>query len=371
MWPFKKKEGKEEAPAEPDPNAEAPAEEAEAEVPVAPKEEASSASGADSVALLKMGADVEKLKAQFSTFFELQKASNERFSRIQEQIGELRSMLIERDKDAQRLEAKATQAVDMVKTVQPDKFMVDLRRMDSKIEALKANVESNESVIKNAINEMKAMRDKMAVFSGMEQVIKMNEEVKGELMEIRKLQSTVERHADRVETMFTEMQKKTAEFVRFNDTVKDLDRSFKHISSEFDSIKVKISDFATKKETENLIAKFDDFEKYVGSIVSLLGTKFDKLEHGLMSDLNKRYTDMEKLVVGFKILAQKVPDLDVYFHLLEAQAKGQEKQAEVEKLKTPGAEEDNMKPEKKESLVAKMTDAVSDAAESIKGKMKK
>ena len=80
---------------------------------------------------------------------------------------------------------------------------------------------------------------------------------------------------------------------------------------------------------------------------------------------------MEKLVVGFKVLAQKVPDLDVYFHLLEAQAKGQEKQAEVEKLKTPGAEEDNMKPEKKESLVNKMTDAVSGAAETLKSKIKK
>ena len=205
----------------------------------------------------------------------------------------------------------------------------------------------------------------------MEQVIKMNEEVKGELMEIRKLQSTVERHADRVETMFTEMQKKTAEFVRFNDTVKDLDKSFKQISSEFDSIKVKITDFSTKKETENLIAKFDDFEKYVGSIVSLIGTKFDKLEHGLMNDLNKRYTDMEKLVVGFKVLAAKVPDLDVYFHLLEAQAKGQEKQAEAPRLKTPGVDDENMKVEKKESLVSKMTDAVSDAAETLKGKMKK
>ncbi len=380
MWPFTKKEGKKEEAQEADPAAEQSAE-GEPEVPVAPEPQQSSSAGgggSDSVAIMKMGADVEKLKAQFSTFFELQKASNERFSRIQEQIGELRSMMIERDKDAQRLEAKATQAVDLVKTVQPDKFMVDLRRMDSKIEALKANMESNETVIKNTINEIKAMRDKIAVFSGMEQVIKMNDEVKGELMEIRKLQSTVERHADKVETIFTEMQKKTADFVRFGDVVKDLDKSFKHISADFDSIKVKITDFSTKKEHENLIAKFDDFEKYVGSLVSLLGSKFEKLEHNVVGNVDKRLEEVNRLVIGFRSLAERTPDLDQYFHLLDDEArkriaeqqKSQQSQP-VEKLKTPGVEENTMQPEKAESVLSKVGDAVSGAAATIKGKIGK
>ena len=371
MWPFKKKEEKKEE-AEADSDAE---QAAEPELQAAPEQPAVSGGG-DSVALMKMGADVEKLKAQFSTFFEVQKASNERFSRIQEQIGELRSMMIERDKDAQRLEAKATQAVDLVKTVQPDKFLVDLRRMDSKLEALKANLESNENVIKNTINELKAMRDKMAVFSGMEQVIKMNDEVKGELMEIRKLQSTVERHADKVETIFMEMQKKTADFVRFSDVVKDLDKSFKHISADFDSIKVKITDFSTKKELENLIAKFDDFEKYVGSLVSLLGSKFEKLEHNVVGSVDKRLEEVNKLVIGFKSLAEKTPDLDQYFRLIDDEARKkiaeqQKSQQPVEKLKTPGVEESTMQPEKKESVFSKVSDAVSGATSAIKDRVGK
>ena len=49
------------------------------------------------MSLARLTADVEKLKAQFTTFYELQKTTSERFSRINEQIGELRSMMIERD----------------------------------------------------------------------------------------------------------------------------------------------------------------------------------------------------------------------------------------------------------------------------------
>jgi len=234
MWPFKKGKKKEDS-EDLDPDTVGASLEEEEEKPEEPASEptvaAPSGGGADSVTIIKMGAEVEKLKAQFSTFYELQKATNERFSRIGEQMGELRTMMIERDKDSQRLDAKATQAVDLVKAVQPDKFMVDLRRMDSKVEALKANLESTENILKSTINELKAMRDKMAVFSGMEQVLKINDEVKSELMGIRKIQSTVERHSDKVETLFSEMQKRTKEFVRFHDIVQDLEKGFKQVST--------------------------------------------------------------------------------------------------------------------------------------------
>ena len=135
-------------------------------------------------------------------------------------------MVLERDKDSKMLEAKATQAIDMVQTVQPDKLMVELRKGDAKIEALRANLESNEVIINNAISELKDMRNKMRTFTGMEQVVKLNEDVKGELIEIRKMSATTERHGDKVETIFSEMHKKFSDFIRVGDTVKDLDKEY-------------------------------------------------------------------------------------------------------------------------------------------------
>ena len=152
MWPFKKKgkkEGEEDAEeSEEDAGEEEKEGEDKGDAPAPAQQAAPPTPEGQSVevTVAKMTADVEKLKAQFTTFYELQKAGNERFSNMSGQIGELRSMMIERDKDGQRLEAKATQAVDMVKTVQPDKFLVDLRKMDSKIEALRANVSGSSRI---------------------------------------------------------------------------------------------------------------------------------------------------------------------------------------------------------------------------------
>ena len=338
MWPFKKKEKKE-------------AQETTEEETDLADEPASSGSmqqeATPNLQIIKLTADVEKLKAQFSTFYEIQKTVGERFSRVNEQIGEVRTMMIEREKASQHLEAKATQAVDLVKTVQPDKLMIELRKMDGKIEAVRANIESSENIMGNLVNELKEVKNKVNVFRGLEQVIALNEEAKKELMDVKKIQSIVERHADKVETIFTEMQKKFSDFAKFNDLVKDLDKSFKQISSEFDSIKIKISDFSTKKELENIITKVEDFEKYAGNIIKLINTKFEKMQKEVNEDFAKKYAETEKLLKGFHTLASKVPDLDKYFNLLTEEEKKTAAAAAppVEKLKEIGEETKEPVPE--------------------------
>ena len=349
MFFFKKKkkeDGSEESQEE-DPNA----------VPETPAEKPSE-SGSGDASLGKLTADIEKLKAQFSTFFEMQKSVGERFSMVNQQIGELRSMLIERDKSGQLLEAKATQAIDLVKTVQPDRMMIELRKSDGKVEALRANIESTENIISNLVTELKDVKSKIIVFRGLEQVMALNDEAKKELLEVKKIQATVERHADKVETMFSEMQKKFTDFIKFNDIIKDLDKGFKQISTDFDSIKIKMSDLASKKEVENLITKFDDFEKYSSNVLKLINSKFEKLQKDLTSDFQGKFENTDKLLKGFEMLAQKTPDLDKYFNLLSEEAKKAAAAAggevKVEKLKEPGVEEKAPAPETKESTADKL-----------------
>src|SRR3989338_4603662 len=198
--------------------------------------------------LTQMNADVDKLSAQFSSFYEMQKAATERFARINEQIGELRAMILERDRASQHLEAKATQAIDLVETIQPEKLTIEVRKSDARIEALKANLESNETIMGSVVNELKETRNRLAAFKGMEEVVKLNDEVKKELSHIRLIQSVVERHADKVDTVFAEMQKAFGEYMKLSDTLKGIDQTSKQLTSDLDGIKVTMREAAMKKE---------------------------------------------------------------------------------------------------------------------------
>jgi len=283
-----------------------------------------------------LSADIEKVKAQLASFYEMQKASNERFTRINEQIGELRSMILERDRANQKLEAKATQAVDLVNSVQPDKLMIDIRKSDSRVEALRATIESNETVMQNIVSELKDMRNRINTFKGMEQVVKLSEDTKKDLVSIKQVTATVERHADRVETMFSEVQRSLGEFNRYNDVTQNIDKSFKQVSTEFESIKAKVPTFASKKEVETLLGKFTDFENKAGNVLDTMNTRFDDMQRENDKTLRVKLEQLDQLLRGFQLLAEKTPDLDKYFNLLSEEAKKNAVKEPVEKIKQPG-----------------------------------
>lgn len=303
----------------------------------------------------QLSANIDKLTAQFSSFYEMQKAVTERFSRVNEQIGELRAMLIERDRASQHMEAKATQAIDLVETIQPEKLLIEVRKSDAKVEALKASLESNEVVMGSIVAELKETRNKLSAFKGMEEVVKLNDEVKKELSQIKLVQSVVERHADKVDTVFAEMQKAFGEYMKLSDTLKTLDQGSKQLTGDMDSMKVSMKETATKKEIAAITARVEDFEKKVGNVVNLLNERFEGLEKKTKDKVDAELEKATKLLKGFDTLAQKVPDLDKYFNLLSEEAKkssaaaaapgegGGEGESPVEKIKEPGQGADTMK----------------------------
>jgi hypothetical protein len=77
-----------------------------------------------------LSADIIKLKAEFDQFSELRKVINERFTRINEQIGELRGMIMDANRSMQDMEVKTVKAVDLVEAVHPDKLMAEVRKQD-------------------------------------------------------------------------------------------------------------------------------------------------------------------------------------------------------------------------------------------------
>jgi len=221
----------------------------------------------------KLGVEITKLQAQLEGLNEQRKATNERFSRNSEEVGELRGMIIETNKAVTKIEAAATKAIDLVESVKPEELMIEVRKLDSKIEALKANLESNETMSADIMKEVKEMRRKMDFYKGVEQIAKMNEEVKKELIDIKKTESVIERHSNKVESIFIEVEKKYSELDKFTDVTKDLQRGFEKTQDDTNKLRVKVQNSAEKKEVVSLIAKFNDFEKHTSNLINLLDQK--------------------------------------------------------------------------------------------------
>ncbi|MBU0472157.1 MAG: hypothetical protein KKF89_04160 [Nanoarchaeota archaeon] len=238
----------------------------------------------------RIGIELAKIQGKLESFDEIRKATTERFSVVNEQMGELRGMLTDMTQQFSKVEVESSKAVDKVNSVQPETFMTELRKSEGKIDALKANLESNESLMKDMMKELKDMRHKMDLYKGTEQVLKMHEEIKEELANIKKVEAVVERHSNRVETIFLDVEKKFSDFDKFNSVVKDLNRGFGKLQSDFDKIRVKVDMKADKKEFVDLVNKFNDFEKHTGNIIKLL----DERSKNFKGDINVTFDSIKE-----------------------------------------------------------------------------
>jgi hypothetical protein len=275
-------------------------------------------------------AEIIKIKAQLDSFGEVRKVTADRLTRITEQIGELRGMIIDTNKALQQMEIKITKAVDLVESVQPDKLMIEVKRQDAKVQGLIGKLESNKALSESFLEQIKEMRNKVNTFQGVEQVIKLNEDVKKELQSIQKMKTEAERHADKTETIFVEIQKKVTDYETLLTSVKELQAVFNRVQGDFDVMKVGFTGKADKKEIETFVSKFNKFEKEYGNIMSMLTEKVDTMKHGMIEKMDsrlKRAEEVEKILTD--LTEKETPNLDQNLDKIEKLS--QEKKAAQKK----------------------------------------
>ena len=251
-------------------------------------------------------AEIEKMKGHMEYVKEVQKTSDERFTRINEEVGELRSMILEREKQGKTMEAEVTKAIDIVREVQPEKFYESLKKKDAKIEALIAKVESNETFYDGLSKEVGTMRNQMSVFRGLESVMKLNKEMETTYINTKKIQGIIEHHSDKVENLFMTIQKKFTKLQKFIDNVSEIEESVKGIVKDINNLSVKMSETVNKSVIDDLeqkmndkirqISKFTDNPDEIFKNIDQISKKLDDLVP-LKSDVNSFKTDInEKLL---------------------------------------------------------------------------
>ena len=107
---------------------------------------------------------------------------------------------------------------------------------DGKIEGLRGILEAKEEMMKNVVDQLRKMRDQMGLFRGVEQLIKLNEEVKDEIMNVKKINAAVERHDDKVDNDFIEAQKSFESFRTFADKLDTLKAKQKELNAKIDKL---------------------------------------------------------------------------------------------------------------------------------------
>ncbi|MCX6749908.1 MAG: hypothetical protein NTZ83_00455 [Candidatus Pacearchaeota archaeon] len=144
--------------------------------------------------------------------------------------------------------------------------MMDLERQNVKIEALKANLEGNEAILDQVMEELKEMRRKMSFFRGVEEIIKLSEEIKKELIGIKKIEGTINIQTDKVQTIYSEMRKKMQDLDDFNSELQESKANIEQNTKDVDYLKTKMINFAEKEELDKLLEKVQKYSEALKEI---------------------------------------------------------------------------------------------------------
>lgn len=278
--------------------------------------------------------EFQKLQARFESVSALIKGMNERFSSINQQIGELRAMDISNEKAISKLSVDSAKAVDIVKEVKPEKLRFEFQKVDMRVEELSQKLEANKQLMESAMKEVKDIRRQADFFVGADALLKLNEDTKKDLIATQQVASKSRMYSDKVEQIFVEMRKYYAENEKLLSSVSNLNSNFTEIKKEIEKLKLDFSNIAKKNE-------LDDFKGYTEN-------KLKSFEENL-SKVNKIREENERLA-----------------RLIETVASvSQENRREIEKLGLSAGDEGIKKAGNYESRLASILEVLDSLAEQI------
>ncbi|MBW6442805.1 hypothetical protein K0A97_03460, partial [Patescibacteria group bacterium] len=214
----------------------------------------------------RLNSEIEKINAGIESFGEVRKTFNDMFSQVNEQIGELRAMISDRDRSVKEIEMKAIKAGDLVESVQPEKLMLEVQREHAKFEALKANLESNEEIMNRIMEDLKELRRKFEFFRGMNELVKLSDEVKKELVEIKSIEAEIGVKSEKVEAFYSEIRRKYKTIDMVESDLAQLKATTETHTTDLDTIKIKISNLAEKEDIEKIMKKMEKYTEMLQKV---------------------------------------------------------------------------------------------------------
>jgi chromosome segregation ATPase len=226
--------------------------------------------------------DVETLHALVDGLREMNKDDQERFQKADEGIGEIRNMLFDKEQELKDLKIQVGKAIDLVENAQVEKVLIEKKREDAKIQAIEAKLDSYKALLDSFMNEVKSVRTKIDMFKGVEQIIALNNEVKGELTNIQKIQAQIAAHSDKMENIFVDFNKKYTNFSDSHSDIENLRSTVQETARTFNKVQIDLINIAKR---EDLVF----FEKEVSKKLHAMEDLNAKIE-----DSNKRTESMLK-----------------------------------------------------------------------------
>jgi len=196
---------------------------------------------------------IEKLAGKVELQKDMINKFNDRFSSISETVGDLRRMIIDKEKFFDKLSADFEKLKSEVEDVEPQKIAKNFKKFAVNFEKTNAELEKINFKIKTLSNAFKKAEEKLSKIKEPEVIAKLIENASKIESNVKESRNYVDRLAGKIEALFSEFTSSLNEIKKEKEIIYKDDELIKEVVKDLDKINVKLENEYTKKN------EFEDF----------------------------------------------------------------------------------------------------------------
>jgi len=242
---------------------------------------------------------LEKIDVKMEMLDKSRDETNERLTQLAEEIGELRNMMMEKERSFDTVKSQFEVVKETVTDLRPERLRKIFDRTESEILESKAKIETLETLVKELAGESSKVRRLMSKIKSFENLVDISYEIERKLSRINEIKNYAEVIVAKVENIFSELNEKVSQLESQREKTEKLDELTVEITKMLDEISVKMTKFVTEKDLKDFKKSLEEdltkLPKGEGQAVKVTG---DKWVQDSITELSNRISKLKSVVAS-------------------------------------------------------------------------
>jgi len=250
----------------------------------------------------------EKIEGKLDVIGGYRDELNERLSQMSEEIGELRSMIMESDRSFSRVETEFEEIKEVVGDVEPLKLKKGFEKKEQEIMENRVKIEKTENLLKALEKESQNFRKIMEKIKSFDNLVDISKKINEKIDSIEDTKKYADRTSAKVENIFSEITEKVNELQNQKEKIIKLDELTTEITQMLDEISIKMKDFSRTKD-------FKSFQEEIKNDINKLGENKNKIEEiGKLikeTNIDDKFEKVKQVQENLNEIEKRIKDLSI------------------------------------------------------------
>jgi DNA repair exonuclease SbcCD ATPase subunit len=243
---------------------------------------------------------LEKIDGKLEIFDNSKNEVSERTTQLAEEIGELRSMIMERERSFTKIESDFETVKETVSGLEPARIKSAFEKRKMEILENKAKTEELEALVRALGEDVKKFRTTLEKIKSFENIADLSFDMDRKVAEVREVKDYADKIAAKVETIFSELNAKVSQLEGQREKVEKLDELSIEVTKMLDEVSVRLTKFVEEKDLKELQKTMEEnFKKMLESkapVVKIKGDQVIQAFQNRISELDSRISKLKSVV---------------------------------------------------------------------------